>query len=225
MRFRCLATDYDGTLVEKGPVTESARQALRRLADSGRRLILATGREVPDLKQIFPGLELFDRIVAENGAVLYTPATGESQLLVEPPPATFIAELERQGVKALFIGRVIVATRDEYLARVERAIAESGLPLEITLNKTALMVLPPGVDKATGLTAALADLKISPSETVGVGDAENDAALLATCGCGVAVANALPKLKAMADWVTPSPAGQGIVELVEQLLAHDSVPS
>ena len=222
MRFRCLATDYDGTLAEKGRVADTTRRALQRLAASGRRLILATGREVADLEQIFPGLELFDRIVAENGAVLCTPRTGEIQLLVDPPPSNFIAELKRQEVKALYIGRVIVATQDQYRAGVERAIAATGLPLEITLNKTALMVLPRGIDKATGLLAALADLGVSPAETVGVGDAENDAALLDACGFGVAVANALPELKAMADWVTPSPIGQGIVELVERLIASDS---
>ena len=225
MRLRCLATDYDGTLAESGRVVPATRAAIERLARGGFKTILVTGRLLADIHRVFPEVARFDRIVAENGAVLHTPRTGETRLLVDPPPPEFIGQLERHGVSSLYVGRVIVAMRDEYRAGVQAAIAASGLPLEIIVNKTALMVLPRGVDKATGMSAGLADLGIAPAETVGVGDAENDAALLAACGAGVAVANATAQLKAQANWVTPSPSGQGIIELVDQLLAHDALPS
>ena len=83
------------------------------------------------------------------------------------------------------------------------------------------MVLPPGIDKRTGLQAALSDLSLSAHNTVGIGDAENDHALLALCEVGVAVGDALPSLKERADWVTQGGAGEGVVELATALVDDD----
>ena len=75
------------------------------------------------------------------------------------------------------------------------AIHELGLEWQIIFNKGAVMVLPPGVNKASGLAAALEALQLSPVNVVGIGDAENDHAFLSLCGCSVAVANALDAVK------------------------------
>ena len=83
------------------------------------------------------------------------------------------------------------------------------------------MVLPRGVDKGFGLKAGLAEFGIAPSETVAVGDAENDQSLLRNAGFGVAVANALPELKSKAHWTTPSDHGTGVRELIAKILAED----
>ncbi len=101
------------------------------------------------------------------------------------------------------------------------AIRELGLELHVVFNKGAVMVLPPQVNKATGLGAALAELKLSPHNAVGVGDAENDHAFLAACECAVAVANALPALKDRADFVTRGDHGAGVEELIDHILADD----
>jgi hypothetical protein len=222
VQFRCLATDYDGTLAEHGRVATATRAALTRWIASGRQAILVTGRLVPDMERVFPELALFARIVAENGAVLHDPGLRRTRLLVEPPPAALVALLRQSGVHALEIGRVIVATYDRHEREVRQAIAALDAPLEVIRNKDALMILPRSVDKATGLSAALAELGLSPAETVAVGDAENDLALLAACGRAVAVSNALPALKAAADWVTRGEAGQGVVELIDRLLASEA---
>jgi hypothetical protein len=85
-------------------------------------------------------------------------------------------------------------------------------------------VLPTGVNKATGLQAALVRLGLSPHNVVAAGDAENDHAFLSVCGCAVAVANALPAIKENADLVTAGARGDGIVELVDRLLDSDLTP-
>ena len=87
-------------------------------------------------------------------------------------------------------------------------------------NKGAVMVLPSGVNKATGLAAALAALGIADN-VVAVGDAENDHALLAAVKLGVAVANAVPSLKEQAAFVTTGDHGRGVIELIEQLLGDN----
>ena len=71
MRYLALASDYDGTLAEHGFVSEDTIAALRKFRQSGRKLILVTGRELNDLQKVFPKAELCECIVAENGAVLY----------------------------------------------------------------------------------------------------------------------------------------------------------
>src|SRR5205823_4267005 len=95
----------------------------------------------------------------------------------------------------LSVGQVIVATWHPHEQAVLDTIRDLGLELQVVFNKGAVMILPSGVNKATGLLAALNSLGLSPHNAVAIGDAENDHALLAACECGVAVANALPSVK------------------------------
>lgn len=220
MRFYCLACDYDGTLAKDSVVSATTLAALKRVKESGRKLILVTGREIEDLRRVFSELPLFDRVVAENGAVLYHPARQEERVLAEPPPKAFVDELRRRGVHAS-VGRSIVATWHPYEEVVLQVIREMGLELHVIFNKNAVMVLPSGVTKASGLQVALSELKLSAHNVVAVGDAENDHALLSMSECGVAVANALLTLKERADWVTSDSHGLGVEQLVQQLVQND----
>ncbi len=221
MDYAALATDYDGTIATAGAVDGPTLAALRRARAGGLRLLLVTGREVPSVHERFPPVaEVFDRVVAENGAVLYDPATGADRLLCDPPPGALVAELTRLGVP-LWVGQSVVATREPHGAAVRDALARLGLDWRVTMNNDAVMVLPPGVTKASGLAAALADLGLAAGRTVGVGDAENDLDLLRACGLGVAVANALPVVKAAAGWVTAGKRGAGVAELIDRILSGD----
>lgn len=221
MRYLALATDYDGTLAHDGAVDAPTLAALIRLRASGRKLILVTGRILDDLLRAFPQVALFDRVVAENGALLYRPATGEEVPLGDRPPDSFVAALRARGVSPLAVGRVIVATDEPYEQVVLDTIRAQRLALQVILNKGAVMVLPAGIDKASGLVAALAELDLAPQQAVGVGDAENDRALLMACGRGVAVANALPAIEQHADLVTAAAYGAGVAELIDHMIHDD----
>ena len=195
--------------------------ALRRLKASGRRLVLVTGRELDELLGIFSGVDLCDLVVAENGAVVYDPARRQADLLCERPPDAFIDDLRRQGVEPLSAGRAIVACWRPQEGVVLDAIRRHGLELHVVFNKRAVMVLPSGVNKASGLAAALKKLELSRHNVVAVGDAENDHALLDMCECAAAVANAIPALKERADLVTAGDHGRGVVELIDQIISTD----
>jgi hydroxymethylpyrimidine pyrophosphatase-like HAD family hydrolase len=167
-------------------------------------------------------IAIFDIVVAENGAVLFDPASSEIRTLCAPPPEPFIAELVRRGVTPLGVGRSIVDTREPHHATVLEVIKELGLELEVIFNKGAVMVLPSGINKASGLLAALEMLGFLSARTViGVGDAENDHSFLEICGLPVAVANAVPALKAKAALITQHSAGAGVTELIEAALRGD----
>jgi hypothetical protein len=83
------------------------------------------------------------------------------------------------------------------------------------------MILPPGVNKATGVEYALSRLRLSRHEVVGIGDAENDHSFLELCECAVATANAVASVKEAAVFVTRRPNGEGVAELVDELIATD----
>ena len=223
MRYLALATDYDGTLATDGAVDGETVAALRRLAASGRKLILVTGRQLNDLLRVFPEAPLFDAIVAENGAVLYSPATQKTRLLGAPPSEEFVTALHRRGVRPLWTGQVVLATVQPNEIAVMEVVRELGLDLQVILNKGSVMVLPGSLDKATGLTAALDELSLAPQSVVGVGDAENDQAFLDLCGCGVAVANALDTVKVGAKHVARGEAGAGVRELIDWIIAGDGI--
>lgn len=221
MRYQVLATDYDGTLAHHGAVDEATIAALVRARESGRKLVLVSGRELEDLLGVFPRTDLFDLLVLENGAIVVNPRTGEVRLIGEAPPPSFLEALRVRNVAPVSRGRVIVATWEPHDPAVLDAIRELGLELQVIFNKGAVMILPSGINKATGLSAALTELGIDAANVVGIGDAENDHALLSMCGCGVAVANALPTLRERADLVTRGDHGAGVQELVAMLLADD----
>lgn len=223
-RYLALATDYDGTIATHGVVDSDTLAALTRVRKAQIKLVLVSGRELESLRSTFSNFEYFDLMVLENGGLLYEPATGRQRALCEPPPARLIQALHERGVQPLSVGRVIVATLEPHETTVLETIRDLGLEHRVIFNKGAVMVLPAGVTKATGLNEALLELGVEASSTVAVGDAENDHALLELCGIGAAVANALPALKERADIVLARDHGAGVAELIDRMLAGDLVP-
>jgi HAD superfamily hydrolase (TIGR01484 family) len=221
MRYVALASDYDGTLAHDGVVDEATVQALERLVNSGRKLILVTGRELPELESVFPRLDLCELVVAENGGILFNPASKEVRVLAKRPPDSFIDSLRERGVTNMSVGDVVIATWRPFEREVLEAIRDAGLELQVIFNKEAVMILPSGVNKMTGLCAALDQLHFSRHNVVGVGDAENDHAFLESCELSVAVSNAITALKEQADYTTSAARGAGVAELIEKLIEND----
>jgi len=145
-----------------------------------------TAANCPALFNTFGHPELFDRIVAENEALLRDSSSGRVQNLSSPPPEALLDWLQRSEVP-ISVGHSIVATVTPYEGTVRQALHDLTLDWHVILNKEAVMVLPRGVSKATGLIAALRELEIRPEDTVGVGDAENDLDFLTVCGLSVTV--------------------------------------
>ena len=221
MRYLVLITDYDGTLAKDGRVSEASVTAMTRLRSSGRRVILVTGRRMDDLAAACGCLDSFDFVVAENGAVLYEPATRGLTLLAKPPPSRLLAKLRAMAVEPLEVGEVILATRVPHENAVTEALREIGLECQVTFNRGAVMILPSGVNKASGVKEALRRLGLSPHESVGIGDAENDHSFLNLCECAVAVADAIESIKEIAAFVTARGNGDGVVEVIDGLIADD----
>jgi hydroxymethylpyrimidine pyrophosphatase-like HAD family hydrolase len=215
-----LAFDYDGTLATEGRLAPDTEACLREVQRRGNRLVLVTGRILADLHRVCPSASrLFDRIVAENGPVLAAPGQAPRALGPRVPDALYDA-LRAQDVP-VDRGEVILATLTAYEAQVERCIAQLHIDCARFRNREALMLLPTGTSKKSGLEAALAELGVEAKDAIGFGDAENDRELFAACGRKIAVGNAVPALKAIADVVLPAPNGEAIrAYLCERVLGR-----
>ena len=221
MRFRLLACDYDRTIATDGVVAEPVRAALRSVRDTGRLLVLVTGRNMEELLDVFTDLRSFDRLVVENGALMLDPERDVERMLCAPVSGTLLSELRRRGIGPLIVGRSVISTPIENEEAVRATAAALGLQLALVPNVDSLMIMPAGCGKAEGLEAAAAELSVPLAESVAVGDGENDVALIDCAGVGVAVARAVPELKEHADIVLRVPGPDGIVELCRSLAERD----
>jgi HAD superfamily hydrolase (TIGR01484 family) len=224
LRWPVLASDLDGTLASAGIVPPGTREALARYRAAGGTVVLVTGRRRTDLVRLFPEtLEQSDLVVAENGALLVGPHDGIPRALSAERPAAILDALADAGLTDLEVGQVLVASDREDEHTFRRVAKELAGTWDCTVipNKDRVMLLPAGVDKGTGLRAALEVLGRTTAEVVAIGDADNDIPLLLAAGLGVAVATSEPDLVAVADVVTAGGAGEGLVELVDLLLSGE----
>jgi hydroxymethylpyrimidine pyrophosphatase-like HAD family hydrolase len=221
MRFFALAAGFDGTLACNGRYDERCVEALRALAATGRKLILVTARELRELLEIFPEARLFDFIVAENGAVMHHSATRESEILAQAPSEILLQELDRRGIAPLSVGSSIIKTSVLNEGEVRAAIEKLQLDCQLVINERSLIILPAGVNKASGVKEALRQLELSAHNLAVIGDAQNDLALFQLAEHAVAVENADPLLKQFADRTTHGAYCDGFLELCRDLMDGD----
>ena len=222
-RFRAVALDYDGTLTMGARPDDDVLAALADVRAAGHAVVLVTGRILTELRHVFPDVDdHVDAIVAENGTVVSGRAG--HRRLVPPVPSVLEDALTRRGVPVRG-GEVLLACDAAHGEIVFEEVHRLGLDCQILYNRAAMMVLPAGASKSVGLRQVLDDLGISPHDTIAVGDAENDHALLEACEVGVAVANAVPSLKTRADIVLDEANGAGVAALLRGpiLSGHQTV--
>lgn len=221
--FRAIALDYDGTLTSTGRLDDTILGALQTLRKERLKIVLVTGRIPWELLELCPHAEeLFDRIVWENGAVVW--GLRGARVLAPPVPAELEEALVQRGV-ALRRGQAILAGHARDAGAALEEIGRLGLEVQVVRNRQELMLVPAGVSKGTGLFDALGDLGISRHSTLAVGDAENDHSLLGACELGVAVANAVPSLKEAADVVLSEGGSAGLARfLLGPAVLSDETP-
>lgn len=222
--FAAIVTDGDGTLMTHKKLAKRTAIALQRWCASGRKLILATGESIEQLAK-FPDLLQFDLVVAENGALLFWPRTKKQKILTKARPHALVRALRHHQIP-LTVGDVIVSTESPYDRILQQTIEELKLDWQVIRNRKEFMALPKGVDKSTGVCAALKELGLQSKTVIGIGDAENDVALLQCCGVGAAVRGAVPRLRKCADLTTDGGSGIGVVRLINCILqSQDSLKS
>jgi hydroxymethylpyrimidine pyrophosphatase-like HAD family hydrolase len=221
MRYVALAAGYDGTLARDGRCDEQCVEALRALAATGRKLILVTCRELRDLLEIFPEARVFDYLVAECGAVMHRPAARQSAILAQAPSEILVQELRRRSIGPLSVGSSIVTTDRAYENDVRDAIERLRLDSQLVANGNTIIVLPMGVNKASGMRAVLRELGLSAHNLVAIGSSEDDIPLLSLAEYAAAVKNAEPGVEQAVDRVTRGAYCDGFVEFARELMTSD----
>jgi hypothetical protein len=75
-----------------------------------------------------------------------------------------------------------------------------------------------GVTKGAGMDFLAAHLGFAKDEVIAFGDGENDLELVEWPDYGIAVENATPGVKALAQWICPPAEDQGVAQVLEALL-------
>lgn len=223
MHLTVLACDLDGTLAEDDHVASKTWAMLRRAKAAGLAIILVTGRTLVSFSAEGPFAELCEAIVAEDGAAIYFPRRD-----VVAVPFGRLAPRVLQHLDDLRIpyerGVAIAATHVPHDKAILEALREKGGGATVEYNRGSVMVIPSGATKGTGLLFALQELGYSPRNVVACGDAENDRSLFEMVELAVAVANAQPDIRELADSVLAQPNGAGVQALIADLL-EGSIPS
>jgi hydroxymethylpyrimidine pyrophosphatase-like HAD family hydrolase len=223
MRIRVLALDFDNTIAVNDRLDHDVAAVLQKARGSGVLRVLVTGRILSDLLPLLPSPDLFDAIVAENGAVLQLAHDPHPIALSRGPDAALVAELNRRSIAhrcGICIVEAAAATSHDVLTIVQTL----GLPHGISFNRDRLMVLPYGVSKAEGLREAVWRLGASLHNALTIGDAENDQPLLDACEIGVAVGWGSEALKRCADQIIQGSGPPAVAAYIRDLLATGTVP-
>ncbi|MEU6541319.1 HAD family hydrolase [Streptomyces sp. NPDC047000] len=105
---------------------------------------------------------------------------------------------------------------DDELAATARGVI--GSLATVTMSGPGTVELQPcGITKATGLALAAEHLGVRPADTIAFGDMPNDIPMFDWAAHGVAMANAHPELKAVADEITLSNEDDGIAAVLDRL--------
>lgn len=217
MHLTVLAFDLDGTLTQTDRVADSTWRLLRQARSRGFTMILVTGRVMETFAAEGPFAELCEAIVAEDGAVVYFPRNDNVTLPFGRLAPALVHRLERLDIP-LERGMALLATHVPHDKAILQLLQETGGGATVEYNRGAVMVLPPGATKGTGLQYALRELGYSTHNVIACGDAENDRSLFETAELAVAVANASPDIQRLADAVLAHPNGQGVEVLLAGLL-------
>ncbi|HZP42153.1 MAG TPA: HAD hydrolase family protein [Candidatus Binatia bacterium] len=217
MYCRVIACDFDGTGAANGRLAPETASVLASARALGFVTLLVTGRVLEDLQAAQVPFASFDAVVAENGALVWLPATNRTIQLAPPPPDAFLAELRARGIP-YHAGAVVVGTWDRHGSDILHLIRRFGMASQLVYNRESLMVLPSGVDKAVGVQRALDELHRSPRSMVAFGDAENDRPLLELAEVGIAARGSVPAIATAADDRLALPGAAGVAHYVQRLL-------
>jgi hydroxymethylpyrimidine pyrophosphatase-like HAD family hydrolase len=223
MKLGVIALDYDGTIAEHDRLHPTVRDAIADARTRGITVCLVTGRSLDALHRVAGDLHLVDVVIGENGAVVHFPGVDYTSLLAPPVPAAVTLELQRRGLSAV-PGQCLLDCAASDAEQILDVIRKFELPLVLAFNRSRVMVLPQGISKATGLHIALDMLRLSPRNTLAIGDAENDHALLQLAEVGAAVEWGSQALRSAADLTVTGQGPAAVAQYIRTIAASGRMP-
>ena len=242
--IRAVILDLDGTIIGPGEkISPAVHRAVSKLA-ARVPVSIATGRETSDVIKYSRQLQLDTPQICDGGATILDPVTTE--ILWRTPLGEENARKVLGRLKTL--GTAFIATFPQGSARDYSQLPHWDLTRISALDmpesmadeiagwfpgdgsiQTVKAYLPynglwavdfthRGVDKGTAAGQLARLLDVDTSEIAAAGDSFNDLALLRACGLGIAMGNAAPEIKEMADYLAPAVDDDGLAVAIEEFL-------
>jgi hydroxymethylpyrimidine pyrophosphatase-like HAD family hydrolase len=217
MAIRLVISDFDRTFTDSAlQVEPGLAVAIRSMQGRGVSFSIVSGRNYDFLREFCGGLDgLVGSFVAENGCIGFF--KGEKHVIgYSADREALLCRLDELGVPYGH-GEVIVAVESRYAGGLAEALSGLDGAFDVIKNVDSLMILPRGVSKSSGAAWLARMHGVSVDETAAIGDAENDIHLRDACGLLGAVSNAIPEMKAAADYVCKYGYGSGLREFLEYI--------
>ena len=141
MMFTVLALDYDGTIASDGVLDPEVRRAIADVRERGITVAIVTGRILDDLRRAAGDLRFVDAVVAENGAVVAFPKSGQSVILATSAPQLLVDGLRQRGVP-IQVGHCVIEADASFAHDFLTAIRDLELPYVLIFNRSRLMAAP-----------------------------------------------------------------------------------
>lgn len=223
--LRALLSDVDGTLTDPTRrINTGAIEAIRSLVDQGIEVVLASGNATCIMDGICRMIGTSGTLIAENGGVFRVGYTGTphhfgDQAVCRRALAVVQAHYRTNGVELQLYSPMyrfsdLAFARTVPADEVRTILADH--PVQVIDTGYAIHLQVPGVNKGTALVALAAEMHLTPSDFLAIGDSTNDIQMLETAGIGVTVANAHPATKAVAQYVAEKEYGDGFVEVIRK---------
>ncbi|HRR54158.1 MAG TPA: HAD hydrolase family protein [Candidatus Methanomethylicus sp.] len=220
-----VAMDYDRTIADESKgfiISDEVKQELMRFGHFKR--VLATGRRFEDIPDR-DVLKVFDVIVSENGTIMNSDGGKRKEVLVKSDGWTrtrseITGIMNRSGMR-VYTGEVVLAGYKDDAPELANEIMAAGLNEEVELefNKEGLLIMPKGWNKGRGVREVMR--RMGCTRLLGIGDDLNDLSLLRVAEIGVAVKNAVPELKMIADIICEKENGYGVIEVLRLIEGYN----
>jgi HAD superfamily hydrolase (TIGR01484 family) len=223
MKVSVVALDFDGTIADgNGQIDRDVIEAILELRRSGIAVLIVTGRRLEHLREGVGDLRIVDAVVTENGALIVFPSNGRTIFVGRKASKALQAEFSKLQLN-FTAGECVIEMEASDAAAALQIIRKLELPLTLQFNRSRLMVLPQGISKGIGLREALAAMRLSPHNTLAIGDAENDHELLNTAEVGAAVAWGSQALCDIADDVIKGGGAPDVARYLRQIATKPSL--
>ena len=241
-RIKVICSDLDGTLLNsKKMVSKNNLEAIKKWQRKGNLFGITTGRSEPGVDMVVDEEMQPDFVICVNGARVHQ-LSGMTKIhtLSNESVNTILKVMDQfsQNEYSLTIAGksiwqketpFINSKKNELVEKVSAKVAQTDnlkkiladlklLPFNTTWSDSDYVeVVANGVSKFSGLNEALEE-KVSIDEVAAIGDYENDLEIIKNVGLGVAVGNAIPKLKEQADLVVADHDKDAIADLIDKLI-------
>lgn len=217
--MKAIVIDIDGTLTDESRRLDLAAAAVIRELDIP--VILASGNVLCFVKCTTKLIGASDIMIAENGGVISLGFDGPVYIKGNRARCVQVLEMLRAHFELEELDAADrlsdVALRRNFDIEAARHILANKEIRDVELVDTGFAVHIKSIDvnKGTALLEVAALMRLDAGDIMAIGDSVNDIEMLRASGLGVAVGNANPALKSIADMVTSGRYGAGVVEALE----------